>query len=56
MPVATPPRLQRALGWVERVGNKLPDPALLFVLLLGLVALLSWALSGVTWSVTDPRT
>jgi hypothetical protein len=52
---AAPTRLQRALDWIERVGNKLPDPALLFVLLLVLVALLSWALSGVTWAVIDPR-
>jgi len=55
IPASAPTRLQRALDWVERIGNKLPDPALLFVLLLGLVALLSWALSGVTWSVLDPR-
>jgi aminobenzoyl-glutamate transport protein len=52
---AAPTRLQRALDWIERVGNKLPDPALLFVLLLVLVALLSWALSGVNWAVIDPR-
>ncbi|MCE3002779.1 MAG: AbgT family transporter [Xanthomonadaceae bacterium] len=52
---AGPTRLQRVLDWIERVGNKLPDPALLFVLLMGVVAVLSWALSGVTWEVIDPR-
>lgn len=50
-----PTRLQRVLDAIERIGNKLPDPALLFVLLLGIVALLSWLLSGVTWEAIDPR-
>jgi aminobenzoyl-glutamate transport protein len=50
-----PTRLQRVLDGIERIGNKLPDPALLFVLLLGIVAVLSWALSGVTWEALDPR-
>jgi aminobenzoyl-glutamate transport protein len=36
----------RLLDLVERVGNKLPDPALIFVYALVLVWLLSWALSG----------
>ena len=49
-------RIERALAAVERVGNKLPDPAMLFVLLLVIVWLLSWILSGVTFSVEDPRT
>ena len=50
-----PTRLQRVLDGIERIGNKLPDPALLFVALLGVVAVLSWLLSGVTWEVIDPR-
>ncbi|MEX2495986.1 MAG: AbgT family transporter [Woeseia sp.] len=49
-------RVQRALAAVERVGNKLPDPAMLFVLLLVTVWFLSWALSGVEFGVVDPRT
>jgi aminobenzoyl-glutamate transport protein len=49
-------RIDRALAAVERVGNKLPDPAMLFVLLLVIVWLLSWILSGVTFSIEDPRT
>lgn len=48
-------RLEKMLQTVERVGNKLPDPAMLFVGLLGLVWLLSWALSGVDFGVIDPR-
>jgi aminobenzoyl-glutamate transport protein len=57
-PAAAGPRslLQRALDVVERVGNRLPDPAVLFVI--GLVAtwLLSKALSGVEFTEIDPRT
>ena len=43
------------LGTVERVGNKLPDPAVLFIALLFIVWLLSWLLSYVTFHVVDPR-
>ncbi|MFV8819646.1 AbgT family transporter [Haliea sp. E17] len=46
---------QRALATVERVGNRLPDPALLFVGLLVAVWLLSWLLSYGDWGVIDPR-
>ncbi len=41
----------RALAWVERVGNKLPDPAMLFVIALGLVWLFSLILAGYEFSV-----
>jgi aminobenzoyl-glutamate transport protein len=44
------------LGTVERIGNKLPDPAVLFIALLFIVWVLSWLLSYVTFSVIDPRT
>ena len=43
------------LGTVERVGNKLPDPAVLFIALLFIVWALSWMLSYVTFDVIDPR-
>ena len=46
----------RMLATVERVGNKLPDPAMLFVGLLVIVWVLSWLLSYVTFAVEDPRT
>lgn len=46
----------RMLATVERVGNKLPDPTVLFIGLLFIVWVLSWLLSYVTFDVTDPRT
>ncbi|MGB5346032.1 MAG: AbgT family transporter [Woeseia sp.] len=48
--------VQRALAAVERVGNRLPDPAMLFVGLLVIVWLLSWLLSGIQFDVTHPLT
>jgi aminobenzoyl-glutamate transport protein len=44
------------LGTVERIGNKLPDPAMLFIYLLLAVWLVSWALSYVQFDAIDPRT
>jgi aminobenzoyl-glutamate transport protein len=44
------------LGTVERVGNALPDPAVLFIGLLGIVWILSWLLSYVTFDVFHPAT
>lgn len=49
-------RFQRFLNGVETVGNKLPDPAVLFAIFLGLVWLISWGLSGVSFAEIDPRT
>ena len=43
------------LGTVERIGNKLPDPAVLFIALLFIVWILSWLVSYVTLDVVDPR-
>ncbi len=45
----------RALAAVERIGNRLPDPTVLFIALLFAVWLLSWMLSYVDWGVSDPR-
>ncbi|MEJ2888882.1 AbgT family transporter [Actinomycetospora aeridis] len=42
-----PERLRGFLGVVERVGNRLPDPVLLFVLLGAVLAVLSAILAGV---------
>jgi aminobenzoyl-glutamate transport protein len=50
-----PGRLERALAAVERVGNRLPDPAVLFIALLFIVWILSWMLSGISFDVVDPR-
>ncbi len=43
------------LAAVERIGNKLPDPAMLFVALLFIVWLFSWLLSYLSFDVMDPR-
>jgi aminobenzoyl-glutamate transport protein len=43
------------LGAVERIGNKLPDPAVLFIALLFIVWVLSWLLSYASFDVIDPR-
>ncbi len=55
MSQANPSLVQRMLNRVEVVGNKLPDPAALFIILLAIVWLLSWLLSGIDFDVTDPR-
>lgn len=44
-------RTQRFLSAVETIGNKLPDPAMLFLGALFLVWLISWVLSGYTFTV-----
>tara|TARA_R110002110_G_scaffold205066_7_gene417308 strand:- start:466532 stop:468070 length:1539 start_codon:yes stop_codon:yes gene_type:complete len=43
------------LAAIERVGNRLPDPAMLFVFLLVAVWAVSLAFSFVEFNVTDPR-
>lgn len=48
--------MNRALNTIEVVGNKLPDPAVLFALLMVIVWVLSWLFSGVTFTELDPRT
>jgi aminobenzoyl-glutamate transport protein len=45
----------RALDWIERVGNKLPDPAMLFLILLVVVWVISAVLAPVAWTEIDPR-
>jgi aminobenzoyl-glutamate transport protein len=54
---SAPPRglVYRALDLVERLGNKLPDPAVLFLLLMVVVWAVSAALSGVPFAELDPR-
>ena len=47
--------LAKALDWIERVGNKLPDPALLFFMLLIFVWLLSAVMSQFNYEHVDPR-
>ncbi len=47
--------MQGFLNAVERTGNRLPDPAVLFVLLLMLVLFASYLFSGIDFGLTDPR-
>lgn len=42
------------LGWIERIGNKLPDPFWLFAILSGVVAVSSWIASKAGLSAIDP--
>ena len=42
------------LGWIEKIGNKLPDPFWLFVILAGVVAVSSWLASKAGLSAVDP--
>jgi len=45
----------RLLDLIERTGNRLPDPAALFLILMVVVWLVSWWLSGVSFTAIDPR-
>lgn len=44
--------VNRLLNWVERVGNKLPDPALLFVFALLITWVVSAIMDGTTFELT----
>ncbi len=48
--------LNRALNFIEVVGNKLPDPAMLFLLLMVVVWILSWLMSGIQFAAQHPST
>jgi aminobenzoyl-glutamate transport protein len=54
--VAGPQWVDRALNAIERVGNMLPDPAALFLILLLVVWVLSALLSPIQFAEIDPRT
>ncbi len=55
-PEPTPTRfVDRALNAIERIGNKLPDPAALFFLLLLVVWVVSALLSSMQFNEIDPR-
>ncbi|QZY51509.1 AbgT family transporter [Leucobacter tenebrionis] len=41
------------LNWIEKVGNRIPNPTIMFVYLIGLIAVLSALLSWAGVSVTD---
>ncbi|KPJ79930.1 MAG: aminobenzoyl-glutamate transporter [Gammaproteobacteria bacterium SG8_30] len=48
--------LTRALDAIERIGNRLPDPAVLFAVLLLVVLILSAWLATLSFDQLDPRT
>ena len=48
--------IDRFLNIIEVVGNKLPDPAVLFLLLMFLVWILSWPLSQLEFDALNPVT
>ena len=48
--------VDKMLDGIERAGNKLPDPITLFIILAGVVLLLSWLLSLLGVSATQPGT
>ena len=58
VPPVRPPRrfVDRALDAIERIGNRLPDPAALFLIFLILVWVVSALLATVQFSEIDPRT
>ena len=47
--------MNRLLGGIERIGNKLPDPAMLFLISLFVVWGLSALLAPVQFTDLDPR-
>jgi aminobenzoyl-glutamate transport protein len=55
-PGGPPGWMDRALNFIERIGNLLPDPAALFLILLILVWILSAFLAPLTFADIDPRT
>ncbi len=58
LPLTAAPRTgtARALDWLERVGNRFPDPVVLFLVALALTWFASSLLSGNEFGLTDPRT
>src|SRR5690606_38875379 len=50
------PAITRFLDFIEKAGNKLPDPAVLFFFLMLLVWVLSALLSTISFAEIDPRT
>ncbi len=47
--------VQKSLDTIERIGNKLPDPAMLFLIAMLTVWVLSYLLASVEFSEIDPR-
>lgn len=47
--------INKALNFIEKAGNKLPDPAILFFILMVTIWVLSWLMSGISFTEIDPR-
>ncbi len=47
--------LEKSLDFIEKAGNKLPDPAILFFVLMIVIWVLSAIMSSMTFSEIDPR-
>jgi len=58
LPLAAPPRARttRALDFLERVGNRFPDPVVLFLIALAVTWVASSLLSNTDFGLIDPRT
>lgn len=54
--VSAPSGIARILDGIERIGNKLPDPAVLFLILLVITGVISALLSMFSFDAIDPRT
>ena len=54
-PASSPSFVNRVLGGIETIGNKLPDPAMLFLLSLFVVWALSALFAPVAFADLDPR-
>lgn len=52
-PSAAPPR-RGLLAWIERTGNRLPDPVFIFFYLIGVLVLVSAVARGLGWSALHP--
>ena len=50
----TPGKSSGILEWIERIGNKLPDPVLLFVIFAAVIIVISWAGAMLGWSAVNP--
>ncbi|QIA62651.1 TIGR00366 family protein [Vibrio astriarenae] len=55
-PEPKPSGMDRFLNFIERAGNKIPDPAILFFWALVIVWVASAALSNVSFDLINPRT
>lgn len=47
--------VKKSLAWIEKVGNKLPDPAILFLIAMIIVWILSALMAPIEFSEINPR-